>query len=55
MNDKQQYIVQNGDNLKTISAAFYGSPDMWTVIYNANRKQIPSPEKIYPGQVLVIP
>jgi len=55
MNNKREYIVQNGDNLKSIAAAFYGSDAQWTTIYNANRKQIPSPEKVYPGQILIIP
>jgi nucleoid-associated protein YgaU len=49
------YTVVKGDNLAKIAQRFYGKQD-WQRIYNANRATIgPDPNKIYPGQVLVIP
>ena len=49
------YTVQKSDTLQKISSKFYGTTKKWTKIYNANRDKLKSPEKIYPGQVLVIP
>lgn len=47
------YTVVSGDTLSGI-AAKYGMP--WQTLYNANLELIgPDPNKIYPGQVLVIP
>ena len=49
------YTVQKADTLQKVSLKFYGTTKKWTKIYNANREKISNPEKIYPGQVLVIP
>ncbi|MEZ0095243.1 LysM peptidoglycan-binding domain-containing protein [Streptacidiphilus sp. EB129] len=49
------YTVQYGDNLPKIAAQQYGDPSQSDLIYQANRPMLSSPDKLYPGQVLVIP
>lgn len=54
----KSYVVKKGDCLSTISKKkeIYGDANKWRTIYNANKKLIgPNPNKIYPGQKLVIP
>lgn len=46
------YTVQSGDSLSKIGAKYGVS---WQAIYEANRDKISDPDKIYPGQELVIP
>jgi nucleoid-associated protein YgaU len=47
--------VSRGDSLWRISRATYGDGARYTVIYEANHSQIRNPDRIYPGQVLVLP
>jgi len=47
------YVVKSGDNLSNISKAFYGSPNDYTKITQANN--ISNPDKIQVGQQLKIP
>lgn len=42
-------------SLREISRHFYGTPNLWTRIYNANLNKITNPERIFPGQVLNVP
>ncbi|RMG02700.1 MAG: LysM peptidoglycan-binding domain-containing protein [Acidobacteria bacterium] len=46
------YVVQPGDSLSKIGAKYGIS---WQKIFEANRDKISDPDKIYPGQELVIP
>jgi nucleoid-associated protein YgaU len=48
-------VVSRGDSLWRISRTAYGNGARYTVIYDANHNQIKSPDRIYPGQVFVIP
>ncbi len=48
-------MVTRGDSLWRISRAAYGTGARYTVIYDANHKQIRNPDRIYPGQVFIIP
>jgi LysM domain len=48
-------VVSRGDSLWRISRAAYGDGARYTVIYDANHSQIRNPDRIYPGQVFVIP
>jgi hypothetical protein len=48
-------VVSNGDNLWRISRARYGRGEAYPVIYHANRSRISDPDRIYPGQVIVVP
>lgn len=47
------YVVQSGDNLSNISKLFYGNPNQYTKIAEAN--QISNPDRIQTGQQLKIP
>jgi nucleoid-associated protein YgaU len=49
------YIVRQGDSLSTISQQFYGSPNSWRKIVDANRQVIKDANKIKPGTRLIIP
>ncbi len=49
----QQYTVASGDNLSRISKLFYGSPNKYQKIVQAN--QIADPDKIKVGETLTIP
>jgi nucleoid-associated protein YgaU len=48
-------VVSRGDSLWRISQAAYGDGARYTVIYEANHGQIRNPDRIYPGQVFVLP
>ncbi len=48
-------VVSRGDSLWRISRTAYGDGARYTVIYDANHKQIRNPDRIYPGQVFIIP
>ena len=50
------YLVMPGDSLFKIAQAVYGNAALWTKIYQANKAVIgPNPNRIKPGQSLVIP
>ena len=48
-------FVQPGNSLWRIARRNYGRGIQYTVIYEANRRQIGDPSLIYPGQVFVLP
>lgn len=49
------YTVTSGDTLSKISKDFYGDPNQYNTIFEANKPMLSHPDKIYPGQVLRIP
>jgi len=49
------YTVQSGDTLWKISEAMYGSGGKYMKIFEANSDLLENPDKIFPGQELVIP
>lgn len=49
------YTVQSGDNLSKISKQFYGDPNQYNKIFEANRPLLKNADDIFPGQVLRIP
>jgi LysM repeat protein len=51
----QTYTVQSGDSLSKIAKQFYGDANAYMDIFNANRDKLNDPNKIQPGQQLVIP
>jgi len=53
--DAQTYEVQSGDNLSKISKQFYGDPNQYMKIFEANKPMLNDPDEIYPGQTLRIP
>jgi nucleoid-associated protein YgaU len=53
--ESQWYTVVSGDNLSKISKQFYGDPNKYQTIFEANKPMLSSPDKIYPGLMLRIP
>jgi nucleoid-associated protein YgaU len=53
--EKQFYTVVAGDTLSKIAKQVYGNANKYPVIFEANTPMLKHPDKIYPGQVLVIP
>jgi nucleoid-associated protein YgaU len=53
--EAQYYTVVKGDNLSKISKQYYGDPNKYAKIFEANKPMLKSPDLIYPGQVLRIP
>jgi hypothetical protein len=49
------YTVKSGDTLSKISREQYGSPAEYMRIFYANRDKLNDPDKIQPGQQLIIP
>ena len=49
------YTVVRGDNLSKIAKQHYGDSAKWRAIYEANKSLIKDPNKIWPGQVLILP
>ena len=48
-------VVSRGDSLWRISRFTYGAGTEYAVVYRANRDRIRNPDRIYPGQVFVLP
>jgi nucleoid-associated protein YgaU len=48
-------IVSRGDSLWRISRVTYGVGTRYAVVYKANRNRIRDPNRIYPGQVFILP
>ena len=49
------YTVQSGDNLWKISQEMYGNGSKYMKIFEANTPMLENPDRIFPGQVIVIP
>ena len=49
------YTVKSGDTLWAIAAEMYGSGGKYMKIFEANTNILENPDRIKPGQVLVIP
>ena len=52
---KRFHVVEKNQTLSAISRIYYGSPNQWQKIVNANPDLIPNPNKIKPGMKLIIP
>ena len=50
-----EHVVQPGENLWQIAGRLGGNPQLWPLLYRANRDQIKDPSMLYPGQALQIP
>jgi nucleoid-associated protein YgaU len=53
--ESQWHTVVSGDNLSKIAKKFYGDPNKYPLIFEANKPMLSHPDKIYPGQMLRIP
>jgi LysM repeat protein len=50
-----QHPVAAGESLSVIAQQWYGDPNQWPRLFEANRNQIVDPNLIFPGQVLRVP
>lgn len=51
----QFHDVVRGDTLSAIAKKYYGNPNKYPAIFEANKPMLSHPDKIYPGQKLRIP
>ncbi|RJP28720.1 MAG: LysM peptidoglycan-binding domain-containing protein [Candidatus Omnitrophota bacterium] len=51
----EEYVVQKNDTLQKISQKFYGTTKKWNKIFEANKEALKSPDRIYPGQTIMVP
>ena len=49
-----RHIVLPGDTLWSISSKFLKQPYRWPEIWRLNQEQISNPQRIYPGQVVIL-
>ncbi|MBK9127297.1 MAG: LysM peptidoglycan-binding domain-containing protein [Phycisphaerales bacterium] len=49
------HVVSRGETLSSISRQYYGTPNRWRDIWNANKAKVPDPKKMQVGTRLVIP
>lgn len=53
--EAQYYTVVSGDTLSKIAKQYYGDPNKYMKIFEANKPMLSNPDRIYPGQKLRIP
>jgi nucleoid-associated protein YgaU len=51
----KKYVVEDGDTLMGLARRYYGSGEKFDVIYQANRDQLTTTDRLRPGMVLTIP
>lgn len=51
----RSHTVAKGETLFAIARQYYGDQSKWRTIYDANRNELPDPNRIRVGQRLVIP
>lgn len=49
------HTVESGDTLSKIAKQYYGKPNKYMHIFNANTDKLKNPDLIHPGQELIIP
>jgi nucleoid-associated protein YgaU len=51
----EYYEIVSGDTLGAIAKRYYGKASAYMKIYEANKDIIENPDRIYPGQKIIIP
>ena len=49
------HVVEPGDTLGFIAKRYYGKANLYMAIFDANRGLLKDPDKIFPGQKILIP
>ena len=52
---QREHVVKRGDTLWDIARAYLNNPFLWPLIFEANRRVVENPHRIYPAERLVIP
>ncbi len=55
LSQPRDYVIKGGDTLSKIAKQYYGNANEWRRIYEANKQTISDPDKIFPGQKIIIP
>jgi hypothetical protein len=53
--EEQYYVIEKGDTLWAIAKRFLGNGNRYPEIFEANKEVILDPDKIFPGQKIIIP
>lgn len=53
--EPQYYVIEKGDTLWAIARKFLGNGNRYPEIFEANKEVILDPDKIFPGQKIIIP
>jgi len=53
--EETYYVIEKGDTLWAIAKKFLGNGNRYPEIFEANREVIIDPDKIFPGQKILIP
>jgi nucleoid-associated protein YgaU len=51
----RRHIVADGETLFSLARRYYGDGERFVDLYRANRRVLPSPDRLAPGTELVIP
>jgi hypothetical protein len=51
----KEHVVRSGDTLWDLARSYLNDPYRWPMIYEANRRVVENPHRIYPTERLVIP
>jgi len=51
----RRHTVVEGDTLFNLALRYYNDPSKFVLIYDANKEWLPTPDRLAPGTVLVIP
>lgn len=54
-NARTVYRVRPGDTLQQVSLMFYGDPDQWARLFDANRHVVDDPNRLLPWVTLIVP
>jgi hypothetical protein len=52
---QKEHVVRKGDTLWDLARSYLNDPFRWPMIYDANRRIVENPNRIFPRETLVIP